>query len=168
MAQSIPAGLEARVGFAAWRQPEPGSERYQLKELTLSGDEMPGWTLLQARHVRVPGTPPFVRSTWARKPDEADPLLLLDVHIPDSPASARSLALRLLGDFQSPLLTRDSAADIGEVAFGDGSSNWIVFVRGNLVVWLRNGGRRVVPVLDAARALDAALVRRSGGGQTPG
>jgi hypothetical protein len=128
-----------------------------VKRPSLSGDEIAGWTLHRARTIELEATPPFIRSSWVRAAGENDPLLLVDLNIADSPDEARALALLLLGDFQSPEVTRRTDRPVGEVSFGDGSSSWIVFVRGNLVVWLRNGGRRIVPVLDAAEAVDRSI-----------
>ena len=159
MAQNIPARLEERVQFAAWRRPAPDSGRYQVTDPTLDGDEIPDWTLHQARRIRTPGTAPLVRSTWVRRPGTSDPLLLVDLHVADSAEAARPLALRVLGDFQTPHVARRTDTAIGEVAFGDNSPYWIVFLRGNLVVSVRNGGRELTSVLDAAAALDAALTR---------
>jgi hypothetical protein len=134
-----------------------------VKRPSFSGDEIPGWTLHRARTIELQETPPFIRSSWVRAVGENDPLLLVDLHVADSPDEARALALLLLGDFQSPLLTRRTDRPVGEVSFGDGSSSWIVFVRGNLVAWLRNGGKQVVPVLDAAEGVDEAIRRKAEG-----
>ena len=163
MAQDTPARLEDRVDFQAWQKPGPESSRYQVQDPSIPDDALPGWTLHQSRRVRPPGWPPLIRSTWVRQPNAIDPLLLVDVHVSDSPETARTLAIRVLGDFQSPRVARRSGAAAGEIAFGDGSPGWIVFIRGNLVVSIRNGGREIVPVLESATALDAALVRQAQG-----
>lgn len=169
MAKNIPTGLAERVDYATWRRADAESSRYQVKQPSLSGDEIPGWTLHAARRIDLEGTPPFLRSSWVRSAGDIDPLLLVDIHVADSPDEARALALLLLGDFQSPEVARRTDRPIGEVAFGDGSAGWVVFVRGNLVIWVRNGGKRVAPVLDEAEAVDRAITRGAeSGGSPPG
>lgn len=168
MAQDIPRGLEDRVAYDQWRDPQPESRRWQLTDPSVPEDAIPDWTLHRTRRIPAPDAPLLIRTIWVRETGSTDPLLLVDVHVAGSPQAARGLALRRLGDFQSPRVERRSGEGAGEVAFGDGSPNWIVFVRGNLVVHVRNGGAEVVPVLDAATAVDAALMRQTEGGEPPG
>jgi hypothetical protein len=71
--------------------------------------------------------------------------------------AARETLLELLGDVESSAIKRRADLPIGDVAFGQ--EFILMFARGNLVVVVRNAGRKVVPVLDVARQVDAVVVR---------
>ena len=162
MAQEYRAGLAERVAYDRWSSADPSSAGYVLADWEPGDDQVPGWTLHQSRLLRVPGNARLRRSTWIREPGVLNPMLTVDVWTAEDPDAARSLALRILGDFQSPNVALREDAGAGEVAFGDGGGGWTLFVRGNVVVQVLNGGREVVPVDEVADAIDSALRSAAG------
>jgi len=153
--------LKERYRFDEWKDAggaAAAADRTQA--LSFSGNEFPGWQLArQARQATdTPGVRSVTRTTWQGA--NRDELLGMDVVECDSPAAARETLLRMLGEFQGPQLAPVNG--IGEVAFGTPGETAIVFARGNRMATVRNAGRRVVPLGDLARALDALLSPRGG------
>lgn len=154
--------LKERYRFDEWKDGgrAAGAAAELAQPLSFRGDEFPGRQLArQARRpTDTPGGRSLVRTTWQGA--HHDELLGIDVIDCDSPAAARETLLRLLGEFQGPQLT--PVTGIGDVAFGTPGETAIVFARGNAAAAVRNAGRRVVPLGNVARALDALLSPRAG------
>jgi hypothetical protein len=125
-----------------------------LRGFGVAGQELAGFEL-----VRTKRSEPLGRLDTFWQPADHASDVLLGAHFTEcaSISAARLALLETLGDFQSDALRRRTDLGIGDVAFGD--SSVLLFSRGNLVVLLRNAGRRVIPVLEPGRALDAYLVR---------
>ena len=70
---------------------------------------------------------------------------------------AKEYLLSVLGDMQGPAATRGGAGSPGDIAFRLGGDSAIAFVRGRVVVRLRNAGKPVVPLTAQAAAIDAWL-----------
>ena len=154
--------LKERYRFDEWKGDSAAAAIERTQALSLSGNEFPGWQLArQARQTAdVSGVRSVIRSTWQRVGANQEELLGVDVAECDSPAAARETLLRVLGEFQGPQLTPVNG--IGDVAFGTPGETAIVFARGNVMATIRNAGRRVVPLGDVARTLDALLSPRGG------
>ncbi|MCC6407965.1 MAG: hypothetical protein IT453_12445 [Planctomycetes bacterium] len=149
--------LKREHGFEAWRAkssfPQP------LRGFELREGELQGWRLARLDR-RATATPP--RTTWlfARGPDE---LLRVDVIESPSVAAAHEELVRTLGEFQAPLLGRQETPVAGDVAFVlAGSDASVLFARGNVLVLVRNGGRKLVDATAAARTVDARLIEELG------
>jgi hypothetical protein len=114
----------------------------------------------RAETVRAPERPAKIKSFW--KYTEARPGAVLDFSIYEcsSRENAHEFLLSLLAQFQSPLLTRRDDVDIGDVVFAMPGYTIVIFARGNLVQMLRNSGRDIVPVDNAAREFDTELVSK--------
>ncbi|MBI5431474.1 MAG: hypothetical protein HZA52_01455 [Planctomycetes bacterium] len=148
--------MKRQHGFEAWRG--KSSFARPLHGFELRESVLEGWRLarLDRRASAVP------RTTWlfARGPDE---LLRVDVIESQSVAAAHEELLRALGEFQAPLLGRQEAPVAGDVAFVTAGSNAsVLFARGNVLVLVRNGGRKLVDATAAARWVDARLVDEFG------
>ena len=129
-----------------------------VRDLTLAGSEVPGWTLLRSKR-NATATPPFLQSLWQHG-DDPDQLISVRIVECGSVAAAREQLLEELGGFQSPVITRSTGPDaVGDVAFGLGDT-MSVFALANLVVVVLNAGRRAVSVLAVARAFDTLIRRR--------
>lgn len=148
--------LRKRHGFAEWQGAGEGTSTPPVRGLELRGDELPGWELVKSRRNEAL-QPPRLDTFWRAKGDTADTLLGVQiVECPSVPA-AREALLEAVGEFQSAAIQRRTDLGVGDVVFGQDLT--LVFARGNLVAFVRNAGRHVVPVLGAARDLDAHMSR---------
>jgi hypothetical protein len=103
--------------------------------------------------------PAVSQGLW-RTPARPGVLLKADLFECASREQALELLLRLLGEFESPLMTQKSEAP-GDVAFGGPGDGLLLFRRGNVVCLCRNADRAITSVMPIASALDRAA---SGGG----
>lgn len=151
--------LEREHRFAEWRGPSEEATGTEIQGFRFRGDELPGWELAQSRF-NPALDPPRLDTFWRPVGTAAD--ALLGVHLIERPtvAAAREALLAVLGDVESARIRRRTDLEIGEVAFG--WEGMVAFARRNLVVLVRNAGRRVVDVLDPARRVDATLTRAGG------
>jgi hypothetical protein len=152
------AALKARHDFEGWNEPEPGQPSFLVWRYFLGGRELPGWRAHRIQPIGVPGSPPAHHSVWQRTDGRGQVLLALDVYECASGADAREFLVRVMAEFQSPLLER--LQTVGDVAFALPGEGAIAFVRGNLVVILRNAGDETIPLGDLARRFDENLRAR--------
>ncbi len=130
--------------------------RAVVRDFDFDGREIRGWTL-HRRERRA--DPPGVRSLW-RHDDSSDELLGIDVFECGSVKAAHDQLLEVLGEIESGAVERRTEKNApGDVAFGL-ANTMLLFAVANLVVWIRNAGRKLVPVSTVARDLEATLVRR--------
>jgi hypothetical protein len=78
----------------------------------------------------------------------------------DGESAAHDVLLGLLGEFESPLITRRPTADVGDVLFAGPEDTVVVFARANLVTLIQNADRQTTPVGDLARVVDDELTGR--------
>lgn len=152
--------LQQRYAFATWRDTKPRGENLFVWRFTLNGNEFPGWEAHRIQHVATSASHRLLESIWRRPDGGQEELLRVDVIETASTAESREALLRQLGEYQSPLVARRSETDIGDVAFVPNQDTSIVFAIANLVVVVRNGGRRVGSVTAIARQFDAYLRER--------
>jgi hypothetical protein len=145
--------LQQRYEFASWREvraTEPGLVGLGFR---MTGSELPDWRLHRSRSVQLAGAPPAVLSVWT--PAGGGPgLLSVDLHEAPTAEAARAQLLRLLGEFQGPIVERDSS--VGDVAFRAGTGA-ILFARGNYVVQVRSVEREPVAIAPVAERIDQHL-----------
>lgn len=151
--------LERQHNFGEWRAAEAVSGS-PIQGFGFKGDELPGWRLVKSRRNDALD-PPRLDSFW--QPTDDSPDTLLGIHVIERPsvAAAREALLAVLADVQSAAIVRRTDLAVGDVVFGQ--EMMLAFARGNLVILVRNAGRRVVPVVDVARTVDAIVVRKLGG-----
>lgn len=144
--------LEQHFEAAQW--PKPAAAR-AVKNLRLSGSELPRWTLNRAeRDDSV--SPPVIRSLWTRGESMRE-VLSVDVFECSSARAARDQLLETLGNMQSGEIQRRTGNDsVGDISFGL-NNTMVVFLLGNLVLQVRNAGPSVVQVIPAARELEKNL-----------
>ena len=146
--------LQERYDFASWRDVRATEPSLVGLGFRMTGDELPGWRLHRSRSVRVAGAAPAVLSIW-RPAGAGQGLLSVDVYESSTGELARTQLLRLLGEFQGPILERD--ASVGEVAFRAGPGT-VLFVRGNYTVQVRSVEREPVAVAAIAERIDQHLL----------
>lgn len=165
----MPLGTEQREllrtqhNFADW-QGSSADARPPIRDFQFKGDELPGWELATSRR-NAALQPPRLDTFWRPEDDPSDTLLGVQVIERTSVPTARETLLELLADFQSAVIARRTDLNIGDVVFGH--DLMVVFARGNLVVLVRNAGRKIVPVLEPARLVDAHIVRLLSAGGRP-
>lgn len=122
--------------------------------------EVDGWSLVRSRPLRIPQARAAWTALWA--PPDARGLVLLRIDLIDTtgPNAAREELLRLLGEFESPVVQRQFNAGVGDVAFGPPDETALVFLLANIVVALRNAEREVVAVTAYGRRIDEQLRAR--------
>src|SRR5689334_3201449 len=98
-------------------------------------------------------SPAFIRSFW-KQSAESPSILNLNIFECSSRTAAHNFLIKVLSQFQSPLLTRRDDLEVGDVAFALPGSTIVMFARANLVHVLRNAGTQTVPVEDVAREVD--------------
>ena len=152
------AALKERHRFEAWGSPEPGGGAFLVWRHFLGGRELPGWRAHRIQRVDAAGAPPAHHSVWQRADGRGQVLLSFDIYETTSAASAREFLVRILAEFQSPLLERTSG--IGDVAFTVPGEGAIAFARANLVLVLRNAGAETISLGDVARRYDENLRAR--------
>ena len=150
--------LERLHKFSEWHAAGQTSEG-PVQGFVFKGDELPGWKLLKSRR-KDALDPPRLDAFW--QPAEDSPDTLLGIHVIERPsvAAARETLLELLAEVESAAIVRRTDLPIGDVVFGQ--EFMLAFARGNLVIQVRNAGRRVVTVEDVARSVDAVVVRQIG------
>lgn len=146
--------LEQRYDFAAWREQDEAEPSLVGVGFRFRGDELPGWHLHRSRAVHVVGVPPAALSIWTPAGGGAG-LLAVDVWESATAEAARAQLLRVLGEFQGPILEREPA--VGDIAFRSGSAA-VAFVRGNYTALVRSVEREPVAVGGVAQSLDQAFV----------
>jgi hypothetical protein len=152
------AALKERHDFEAWRAPDPAQGAFLVWRHFLGGRELPGWRAHRIQRVEAPDTPPAHHSIWQRADGRGQILVAFDVYECASAAQAREFLVRVLAEFQTPLLER--VPGIGEVAFTVPGEGAIVFARANLVLVLRNAGAETISLGDVARRFDENLRAR--------
>ena len=153
--------LRKTHNFADWAGTDGGSGGPPLRGFAFKGDELPGWELVKAQRKEAL-TPSRLDTFWRPKGAASEALLGVHVIECDSVPAAREALLEALADFQSAVIRRRTDINVGEVVFGQ--EFMLVFARGNLVVFVRNAGKVVVPVLGHARVIDAHIARLLRGG----
>lgn len=148
--------LRKRHDFAEWQGAGEDTGAPPVGGLEFRGDELPGWERVKSRRNEAL-QPPRLDTFWRAKGDTADTLLGVHVIECASVPAAREALLEALGEFQSAAISRRTDLGVGDVVFGQ--EFMLIFARANLVVFVRNAGRHVVPVLEAARDLDAHISR---------
>jgi hypothetical protein len=147
------ARLSKAYSFAGWSEPERGASVF-VSGLFLSGWELPGWRLAKAHRTQADG-PAAVLALWGQSEGAEGAMVRVDLLETASRKAARQELLRVLGEFQAPILERSGG--VGEVQFGDREGRVVLFLRGNVVALVRNAGRKLVRVSAQAGALDALL-----------
>jgi hypothetical protein len=90
----------------------------------------------------------------------ADALVRVDVWECESASAAHELLIRLLADYQSPLVDRREDVELGDVMFAPPGAAAVLFARGNLVIGVTRAGRGDVSIVDLARRLDEDTMAR--------
>lgn len=154
--------LEDIHGLESWFNSNTLGENLFIWKYFLSGDEIPGWKIHKMRPVEAPECPPSIQSIWKCLESDVETLLRVDVYESSSRAAAHRFLVRLLGEFQSPRVTRMEQSTIGDVTFST-PENWsILLARANLIILVRNAGRSLVPVTEVASRFDKDLVSKKG------
>ena len=158
--------LAERYDFASWRDVPARASRQEepfIWHFALFGREIVGWTAHRIQRVTLPSGVSANYSIWRPNTGETNSLLAVDAFELTSREEARAYLLELLGEFQGPPLSRRDAP--GAVAFATDDTA-LVFVRANVVFFVRSAERVPAPVGAVARQLDLYLSARPTAGAT--
>jgi hypothetical protein len=98
--------------------------------------------------------PSFTRSMWRPQDGPSGVVMNVNVFEASSREAAETLALLVVGGFESPLIRPHDDDPIGDVTLRGHGEALLLFIRGNVVCLLRNAGPRVTSVRQAAKQLD--------------
>lgn len=146
-----------RFDFNAWRGINRLDRDISVRKIAIPRDLLAG---LESAHVREidPGDGSrLLRASWP-VPGRESALLVMDLRECASRNAAHQVLLELLANMQAPDVVRLGDDAPGDVAFARDSNTAIVFARGNIAVSIRNGGKTVVGVAEAARTVDRWIV----------
>ena len=152
--------LKQRHAYEKWRASNTIEQNLFIWKFFLSGSEFPGWQIHRIQSVETGGWPPSIQSIWRRHEGETGALLSVDIFEHPSRTAAHEFLVQLLGEFQSPDVTRQEQITIGDVAFAGLGDAFLLFARANLVILIRNAGRDLMPISEVARQFDRDLVSR--------
>jgi len=150
--------LKRRFNYEVWQVKRGEDEGRLVSRVSLRGDELPGFAAHRIQRIESgENFPAYVRSIWQQSKSEGDVLITMDLYECASTSAAREFLLRLLGEFQSPEVERQTPGTVGDVAFVYPGDTMLLFSRRNVVVWLRNAGPQVVSVMPLAQTIDRNL-----------
>jgi hypothetical protein len=152
--------LRRRYGYDEWLGRNRLSESLTVWQFVLGGNELPGWQPQLIQPLGAGWWPPAMQSTWRRQDTAGEALVTVDTYECASREAAHQFLVRLLGEFQSPLVARQEPPASGDVAFAGPGEGGIVFATGNLVVSVQNAGSELAPVPALARQFDDYLTGR--------
>jgi hypothetical protein len=161
-----------RHAYESWRGLNSLSENLFIWNFFLSGNEFSGWRAHRIQKVAPKklatteaGGQPLTRSIWKQSSQEPGKLLSVDTIECASRASAHETLLRMLGDFQGPVIERREQLSFGDVAFSAPGDTLVLFARGNLVILLRNSGSELMSMSPIASQFDSTLISKEGAGE---
>jgi hypothetical protein len=166
--------IKQRYHYQAWRNSTTLSENLFVWPASVPDDGFPGWSPLSNQMVtttsgqapsdtRLPlvyTTPRTMQSMWRGAMYSSNALMSVDLFQTASRRAAHELLLRLLGEFQSLLITRIPTNEIGDVCFSGPGRHLVVFARANLVLLMRNAGKDLISIEEPAYQFDRRLIER--------
>ena len=168
--------LKQRYAYDAWRDRNTLDENLFVWGFFLSGNECPGWQPHRIRRIEATTpaaleaardsglaareSPVAFQSLWKRPEGGTEALLNVNIFECASRTAAHEFLVRLLGEFQSPLIARLEQIPVGDVAFGGPGDAVLLFARANLVHLIQNAGRDLLPVTGVAGQFDRELTSK--------
>lgn len=167
-------GLKERYNFDEWRDSNTLDQNLFIWHFFLRGDEFPNWQPHQIRELGplpagertrslggdIGEAPRLIQSVWRPSTGSAGVAFSLDSYECSSRSAAHELLIRILSNFQSPLVARQPKPTVGDVTFVHPGNGIILFARANHVIVIRSIGGTSVPVTDLARQFDNELIEK--------
>jgi hypothetical protein len=171
------SNLARHHDLESWHGRNRLSENLCAWRYFLSEDALPAWRPHRNQHIEAPRVPvlptsatragltqpPWLRtvqSVWTSGEGTREAILNIDVYECSSRAAAQEYLVRMLGEFESPLVSYDENSAIGDVVFTGPGNSAILVARANLVFVIRNAGSDLVPVDVPASQLDRDLISK--------
>ena len=166
--------LKGRYNFDEWRDRNRLDENLFIWRFLFKGDEFPDW---QPQQIRELGPPPggerllsmeadigeaprLIQSIWRPSKGRAGAAFSIDSYECASRAASHELLIRILAEFQSPLIARQPEAEVGDVTFVHPGNNIILFARANHAVVIRSMGATTISVSELASQFDSDLIEK--------
>jgi hypothetical protein len=157
----LPVHMQEQFGMKTWYGHQKLTENLFIWKFRFGGFEFPGWEMVRDEPVREKGGPSMVSSLWQLEKKHAGPVVHVETFECASREAAHDYVLKLLADFQSPDVHYLPKGDYGDAMFsGKTGERMAVFVRGNLVIRLRNAERELTSVFPLAQHLDQLLTEK--------
>ena len=152
--------LKKRHEYDAWRNRNTLAESLFIWRFILRGDEFPNLMIHRIQPSRVDALASSVHSVWHSGYRDGEELLILDIFECPSRETAHEFVLRLLGEFQSPSVSRQDQLEIGDIAFAMPAGSSILFARANLVVSMSVTEAKKTDIARLAKNFDRYLAAR--------
>ena len=149
--------LKERFGYKTWDGSSDIVKGAVIQNLTLSEVLFPDLAPGRIREIDPRDGTRLLRASWSTA-DEKNHGVSADIRECESVEKARYIVLELLGNLQGPGVKRMDTP-IGDVSFGAASSQFAIFARGNIAVYIRTIGDIETTVEEYARTLDKELER---------
>src|SRR5829696_327494 len=133
--------LRRRFEADAWLGKGTSVGRLSVRDLVPGGFDLAGWRAESVRHVNVEGRPPRLISVWRDTQGGPEALLSVEIFECDSVAEAHEFLLRMLAEFQSPQVERQTENAVGDVSFTVPGGGAVLLAYANLVILIRSAGR---------------------------
>lgn len=146
--------------FDKWADsPAPGSKLF-VSRFFLTPASLRGWRLEQSQSFEIGAGVPVTQTFWRRSGTKVDVILRANVYELPSLVDARRMLLQLLAGFQLPGVERIENSEMEDVVFASSSGSVVLFAAANMVFFLRNVGRDIEPLTEAAALVNERLFNR--------
>jgi hypothetical protein len=159
MAEKFLQAVKQRFAFDDWFNINQLGEVLFVKNYFIDDELLKDFRLLKAAERGAPGAPVAITTLWHNPAGDPEQLLRIDFREAPSRAAAHDSLLDVLGQFQSPLISRQ-VVGAGDVAFGAEGTAAVLFTRANLIIFVASVGRKPLDVHTIAARLDRALTEK--------
>jgi hypothetical protein len=146
--------IQRQLRLENWDAATPSGGALLVWNLSLHGDEFPGWTIAHIDRIVHPEGYRLISAIFSKEGDEA--AVRLQIASYRSRARARRALLERMVAVHLPMLDRLADA-LGEISFGTPNGSSLMFLRGNIVVEAAQLGSQDAGVLELARLVDDLL-----------
>jgi hypothetical protein len=152
------AALKKLYDFGVWGGSNRLPMEFLVRRYLVREQTVPQWQLIRARDVRLPDGLRIVQAFWTKAGGGDEELIRFDVFESASRLAAHTNMVRILASSEVPSGFIRRANAFGDVAFVGPHDTFAAFARGNLLLLVRNAGRRAVEVPAFANDLDHDLI----------
>jgi hypothetical protein len=118
------------------------------------------WRTERTSQFAMPDGRRAMQSLWHRGDDAPRVVVRISMVECETRVAAHEALIGLLGEVESPLISRSRDTDIGDVMFAGPEDTVVAFARANLVALIQSADRQIAPLGDLARLLDRELSAR--------
>jgi hypothetical protein len=146
--------VKERIDFDAWCGRNSLNESLFIHKFFIAASCIKNWQLHRQVPIDVAGMPHCIQSMWRNPEGDPEALLRFDIYECDSHTAAHEFLVHFISEFQSAEVYRSDDGSVGDVMFVPKAGQALIFIRGNLLVFLANAGRSHASLTEIARDLD--------------